>query len=260
MATLICQNCGASFDASEPKCPYCGHISYPGAEEKFMKDLNQIKEDLSDVSEIPKKNYKRAMTKQSKVVIITLVIVLCIAGIIAAFVHIFNKLSDTYFGYDQKTEMLWERETFPKLDKMYEDGDFQEILEFQQKMYEENNHHSLYNWEHYDYMQVYDKYTRTMEIVDKLDRQEELTKYEYEDIVYYVMWFHCKQYSQYQTYTEEESAKVTEYADTMEEIFYQRLKFTDEEGEELYQKCMKAGYFSMKPCFKYAGKVHERFE
>ena len=40
MDKLICPNCGAEIEAKEPKCPFCGYINIPGAEEKFMRELD----------------------------------------------------------------------------------------------------------------------------------------------------------------------------------------------------------------------------
>ena len=72
MSEVVCSNCGATFDKKEAKCPFCGYISYPGAEEKFMKDLEGIKDNLSDLSSIPNQEYKKEMSKQKKIVILYL--------------------------------------------------------------------------------------------------------------------------------------------------------------------------------------------
>ena len=72
MPMLICSNCGASFDAKEPKCPFCGAISYPGAEEKYMRDLHNIRDNLESVSEIPPENFEKEVSKQSKFLLKTL--------------------------------------------------------------------------------------------------------------------------------------------------------------------------------------------
>ena len=158
--------------------------------------------------------------------------------------------------------MLWERENYPRLDEMYEAGDYEGIIEFENSLYEDrNNQHSLYNWKHDTFINIYHNYRLCMDIINLLDTGEELKKYEYEDIVYYAMWFHYKQYTLYDPqFTQEEQTLVDTYQSEMERIFYERLKFTDEEAEELYQKCMKKGYFDMHPCYKYAKKIKDRFE
>ena len=46
MKEIECTNCGAVFDAGEPKCPYCGHINPMGAEAKFLRDLEDTRKDL----------------------------------------------------------------------------------------------------------------------------------------------------------------------------------------------------------------------
>ncbi len=61
MSEIVCSNCGANFDEKEAKCPFCGYISYPGAEDKFMKDMEEIRDNLSDLASVPKQEYKKEM-------------------------------------------------------------------------------------------------------------------------------------------------------------------------------------------------------
>ena len=49
MREIECTNCGAVFDAGEPKCPYCGHINPMGAEAKFLRDLEKTRKELNQI-------------------------------------------------------------------------------------------------------------------------------------------------------------------------------------------------------------------
>ena len=49
MKEIECPNCGAVFEAKEPKCPYCGHINPMGAEAKFLRDLEKTRKDMDQV-------------------------------------------------------------------------------------------------------------------------------------------------------------------------------------------------------------------
>lgn len=262
MSDIVCSNCGATFDEKEAKCPFCGYISYPGAEEKFMKDLDEIKDNLSDLSSIPKQEYKKEMSKQKKIVIQTIIIVSVIASIIGIICFICHLISDSYNdNYDVKEEMIWERENFPKLDVLYEAENYDAILEFQSKLYQTENNHSLYNWKHYSFIQAYEKYKDSMDIIYYIDMGMELSKYDREDIVYYSMWYHYKQYEDTKdSCSEEEYNKIIQYRDEMEQIFYNHLKFTDKEADDLYIKCEDNGYLNSKPCYQYANKIYKRFK
>lgn len=263
MAKIKCKNCGAVFDAMEPNCPYCGHISYPGAERRFFKNLHHVKNELDDVSETVEKNYKRGMSRQTKFVLIALLIVGCIGIIAVSLFFLYKKVTDEILlgNYDPKEEMIWENQTFPQLDEWYEKGDYDAIVEFQDKLYESDTTHSMYNWEHSDFITAYRYYKDASYIMDKFRKGTELTKYEREDIVYYAIWYHKEQYhAYYQQYSEQDMKLIEGYREEMDKILYDNLKFTDEEVDELYEKSTKKGYFERKPCYKYANKIYERFE
>lgn len=49
---IQCQSCGAGFDPSEPKCPYCGTMYEPGAEARYMEHLGDIREDMEDLNSL----------------------------------------------------------------------------------------------------------------------------------------------------------------------------------------------------------------
>ena len=66
MDKIICPNCGAAIEVHEPKCPFCGYINIPGAEEKFMQDLEQTEEQLSQIPEQQKEQIKNPSLKAVK--------------------------------------------------------------------------------------------------------------------------------------------------------------------------------------------------
>lgn len=44
--TKICRYCGASYDAGELKCPYCGNTNVAAAESAYLDDLEDMRRDL----------------------------------------------------------------------------------------------------------------------------------------------------------------------------------------------------------------------
>ena len=42
-----CGTCGGEFDASLVRCPFCGTAYKPAAEEEYMDQLEDVREDLS---------------------------------------------------------------------------------------------------------------------------------------------------------------------------------------------------------------------
>lgn len=126
MDKMICPNCGAAIEAKEPKCPFCGYINFPGAEEKFMRDLEHTEEQLSQIPEQQKEQIKKSIFKSSKVIWITILIVVLIAVLIAVVLigghFAIESIIYDASEYDAKAEMIWERENYPLLDEMYAAG------------------------------------------------------------------------------------------------------------------------------------------
>ena len=265
MDKVICQNCGASIYENEPACPFCGFINMEGAEDKFMRDVQKKEEELTQIPELQKQDLKKSVSKSSKIIIITVLIAATILAVLFGLHYAFEAMLFSEDNYDAKTEMLWERENYPVLDKMYEERDWEGLLKFEEELYEindkEGTNHTIYNWEHSDFLYAYRRFENVKYYVSILDSGESLSKFQAENIVYYCMWFHYRMYvNDYQTFTEEEVAMVDEYREYTDEVFYNRLKFTDTEADELYEKAEEYHSIDAKTCYSYARKIRKRFE
>lgn len=265
MDKIICPNCGAAIKVNEPKCPFCGYINFEGAEEKFMRDLEKTEDQLNRIPQEQKKHYKKSMQKNSKIIFITFFIVIVIGFVLWGLYCAREAFWNYSYDYDVKAEMLWQREKYPLLDEMYEAGDYAGILKFEEEMYKENEqngtHHSIYEWEHSDFINAYSRYENLKYYVDVLTKEGELSKYQAEGIVYYCMWFHFRDYDhEFSNLTEEDKEQIEVYRDYADEIFYIRLKFTDEEAEELYEDALEYGSIDPRTCYNYAKKIKKRFE
>ena len=163
MDKVICPNCGAGIAANEVRCPFCGYINVTGAEEKFMRDVKKTEEDLSQIPQMQKKQLKKTLSKSSKVIIVTIVIATVIALGVVGFFSLMDWVFSLDSGRDPKVEMQWERENFPIIDEMYAQARYDEIIEFEYAVLEENREkktkHDLSNWEHYYFLRAYENYT-----------------------------------------------------------------------------------------------------
>ena len=267
MERIVCPNCGASIYENEAKCPFCGYINIPGAEEKFMRDMHHTEEQLSQIPELQKAEYRKHMSKNSKIILVTIAIAALVAAILGGVYLLFEHVIFSYDEVDVKAQMLWERETFPILDEMYEAGDYDGIIQYEYDLYDENEanktNYNIYDWEHFYFINGYRRYQDVEEYIDVLDKGLELNDYQAENIVYECMWFHYREYdidNEYIPYTDEEIAMLDGYREVIDSYFYERLGFTDEEIEKLYQDVqMEYGGLDMKKCWKYARKVKDRF-
>jgi len=265
MNKVICPNCGAAIYENEPKCPFCGYINITGAEKKFMRDVQKTEDDLSQIPEQQKKQLKKSLSKNSKIVILTISIVAAIALVVLGFHMLMEYTIYSNDDYDPKAEMQWERQTYPMLDEMLAEGRYDEILDFEYDLYEENREndtsHSLMNWEHFHFLTAYGNYAIFQKELKIMDDGEELSEYGAENLVYNGLWFYYRMYdNKYNVYTEEEFAQIEEYRELVLGDLFGRLKFTEEEIRSIEDDILKDGYLELKPCWKYAKKVMERFE
>ena len=178
---VICPNCGASIYENEASCPFCGYINIAGAEEKFMRDIKKTERDMSSLPQMQKEEYKKSMSKSSKIIFITIGITALIAAVLIGIYLLFNKVIFAYNETDAKAQMLWNNENYPILDEMYSNGDYDGIIEFENDLYEKNakekTSYSMYDWEHSDFMNGYRYYMMTESYFELLDVGEELSKY-----------------------------------------------------------------------------------
>lgn len=55
---IICSGCGAEYDATLPKCPYCDIINYSGAEAEYLNKLDDVREDMEELAYVPQESVK----------------------------------------------------------------------------------------------------------------------------------------------------------------------------------------------------------
>jgi len=263
MAKIFCSNCGAGFEKDEPNCPYCGYISYPGAEEKYMQDLGKIRQNLDDIDNNIVKENKNTVLKY---VLIILVIMLVAAINIFIIISTMKKLEDDWYedhneGPTAKERLLWENENFPIIDEMYEAGDYDGILEFENELYEKSSPYGIMEYEHADFLMVYRMHKEITEGIAVLDKGDKLSEYNAHSMVYNTLWFYFNyEKDGYYEFTEEEKQLIAGYKAEALDCLFNRLHFTEEEILENESRFKKNGYMDYSKCSDYADKIYERIE
>lgn len=157
---IICKECGAEFEEREPACPYCDALNYIGAEAQYMDNLEDIRSDLSEMSDDAKEAYTSSAKKSTIVIIVTLCCLLLVAAIVLSLILITHAIISATEDEDLvKAQMLWREQYMDDLDAMYEAGEYDEILAFIDE-HAEDKGFSFYSWEHSDFIEVYNTYTR----------------------------------------------------------------------------------------------------
>lgn len=261
---VSCSNCGASFQENAPECPYCGQIYIPGAEKEYLDNLHEIREDLSEVEGLSGEIYQSEIKKHTRktgVIVAVMLIVLLLGSV---FIIGMNYL----FSYreseeDIKARMLWQKENFPMLDAWYDEGEYQSILDFMEKTYEEKGY-LLYEWEHYNFIKQFQNYQICMDLKERIINGEEISEFDAGELLYCGMSLinYEGEESGYviELYSDSEIETMKQWKPEVENIFSEELQYSQEALKEIQSKLYEDGYLSYDACCDYAEDVLERIQ
>lgn len=231
---LHCENCHALIPEESAKCPYCGALNVLGGEKKYMEQLFELKEDVEELQSVPMKEYRKEMGSIGRTLRRTIFFLV----IIAAVAGIFFFCTEKFGGYEPseeeiKAQMMWERENFPKLDALYEQGDYDGILDFETGNGEEE-YYTLANWKHYDFINVYRWYRACKEDAAGMTPEN----YDEEDAAWCILdAMFVIQERTYTTYTDEEKALIDGYRREIKEILGTAFGMGEADIDSLYEEC-----------------------
>lgn len=139
---IVCSSCGAEFDDTLPKCPYCGSLNYKGAEAEYLGKLEGMRQDMQQLGQVPEQELKQKLKKKQKFVIRVFIVVAVLAAVLAAIVFRVRYVEPR----DAKADYLWEKENFPVLDRLYQAKDFEGLADFYEQAIAEDR--LIDRWEH----------------------------------------------------------------------------------------------------------------
>ncbi len=245
---MICENCGAEIDAHEKACPYCGHINPEGAEEAYMDRLEDLQENLDDLSDHGKRSDREEMGKQGRRLIRTGLVLVLIIGLVAAGFMAMDRFWMRSAG-DERALIEFQKKYFGELDAMYAAGDDDAVLEYVISLLdsEEKGVEAVYDWKHYEYIQAYWTYR------DGVKAAEDLLKEEWtDDIAGTAMQDAFRLVDQAEHAGElppEDRDKVRELGEKGRTFLTEVIGMTGEEAQEMYQACLdEYGYFDWFEC------------
>ncbi len=245
-----CANCGANYSYREAKCPYCGTVNEIGAERKYMEHLEDIREDLEDIAEIPENVYKEEIKNTGQKIYKPILWAAVILAIIIVGYWYFNVHSSSSYS---KEQLLWEQETFPKLDAWYEAGEYDKI----QELFANTGDYPLYGWKHYDFMMSYGEYQSVMYYREFLQNGDELSKADKGFILYDSLYLIHEDACQdsYKEFTEEEKLLIGEYSKAAKQLLSEDIGLDEPQIEALYQAVSEDGYVDYDKCCEYVKEI-----
>ena len=148
---VACGSCGASFDEDQGKCPYCGSTNIMGAEREYMGKLEDVRKDMGELDSAPLEELHAAVKKQGYFLKKTFIVILVIT--VAAVLIIFALTRGEKKDY--KEQYLWQQEYFPQLSQLYDNGEYDAMLELAAHALADNPSATLWDWEHYHFYNAY---------------------------------------------------------------------------------------------------------
>lgn len=246
MAEKICESCGGNYDDMLPECPYCGSVNYKGAEAEYLGQLEDIRQDMEDLKEVPKEEIKKEFGKQGQFLRKVLVTIVIIFMVLIGLYLLMQ--ADWGSGRNEKSDFLWKQENYPIMDQLYENGDYETLRQYYT---EESN--PTWEWSHDDFFTLYMRITELMEVYNWERNGEETDAYGYA-LILQAEW-QVLYSSEKAGLDEQEQVKLAEYIQTVQENFDTRWRMTEAEQEEISRQVEKNhGWISIEICEAYVEK------
>lgn len=268
---MRCKNCGAEFSAREDRCPYCGAVNHARAEKKYMKKLYGMKKEMGELPETSMETYKKGVSHHLKRVII-LVFVMAVVAIAGAVLFLqMEKWQDASYEEEQYKRIQWQNEVFPQLDQWYAKGDYQAILDYEDRLFEEDNKYGIYDWDHYELIDRYRWYSRCLYWSEYLKAGNQLEGLDWGDALLAGMILCYETDDEYLAASQEsyelnggryglspqDAQLVEEWREAGRTLLFDDMGQTKEEMDELYTSAMKDGYMDYGVIFDYGDSLAE---
>lgn len=261
---LLCHNCGASIDKDSPKCPYCGELNYSGAEKEYMEHLTDIKDNLESLSkesdnEVLEEIANVGRTLKRSLIIIGIIIFFF--GSIVLLGVIIDKSSEKviestgYHVVTNKEKVIWLAEYEEKLNALYDEGNYDEILEIAKEQ-EDSSVSGYKAWRHHDFIEYYGYYNNYCSYLERTS----LDKYNLADMLYDVLMLENYKEYNYKQFSKEEVEMLDGYAEELHGFYKEYLGLNEDDIEEVRQRiCYANGsfYVSSSECRRYLESVME---
>lgn len=178
---IVCKSCAAEFADDLPKCPYCGSMNIKGAEAEYMGKLQDVREDLGELSQLPGQAHKRELKKQVKrwgIVAAALVVFAVMMQMV--FLRSSSRYTDS--PEKERADLIWLAEHEKELDALYESNDAEGILEYFYEWCDEDNAFS--EWEHWEFAAILHNIAWARDSIAYEASGSELSFEEYQDLFY----------------------------------------------------------------------------
>lgn len=228
--SVVCGSCGASFEEGLVKCPYCGSTNVMGAEREYMGKLEDVRKDMGELDNAPLEELQAAVKKQGHLLKKFMIAVLMIAA--AAVLIIFALTRGEKKDY--KEQYLWQQEYFPQLSQLYDNGEYDAMLELAAHALADNPSATLWDWEHYNFYNAY-FYATNFEFLLREREKGGLSESGYSSLFFEEWAMVCLEKFEQAKYTKKELEVLAPYIELARKALVSDWGMSDQEYQEFLQ-------------------------
>lgn len=246
---IVCSNCGKEFDENLEKCPSCGSTNPKGAERAYLSRLEDVREDMEELDEAPRAELERTIKKQGRLIKRVVLAVMAVTALLAVVVVLRSRLEER----DYKAQYLWKQENYPKLNALYDAGEYKELVKLYYELLGDKNS-VFYEWEHYDFLETY---ACCLSVEDYLEEEKmREPKESFFCLLFSAEWEMKGIILRKEEFTEEEYREMEPYIELSEADFGERWNMTGEDYDAFYEQLVQHGgrYINFEDCEKYIKK------
>ncbi|MCR5672799.1 MAG: hypothetical protein K6F87_03670 [Lachnospiraceae bacterium] len=101
MNKTVCKKCGAEFDVSLVRCPFCGTAYAPAEEAEYMDTLEEVRKDLHSRIDNGNTRIKKGMRSAVRIILLAVIVIL---------LFLFGLL--WFSGRAERSRSDWKKEEF----------------------------------------------------------------------------------------------------------------------------------------------------
>ncbi|GEM_PF-3208771 len=249
-SVVTCEYCGGQFDPTLPACPYCGAAYEPGAEKQYMEHLKAIQKNLGDLKDEENLAAFEPALKRKGSLRSALIRLLVIAAVLTVgMVSLFYSLGKRNVA-KRKAEYRYNREVYGRLDQLYEDKQYDQLVEVLNEEAEKG--HYLFQWKHYDFYRRIQSIVIGQDALEHVDEKKQSAQVKQARLALILKAeLEALDYSLYEDLDQDERDYLTERTDFLREDYQTRFSLP-EETYDYFMVCLKQyGEIDPGDCEKY---------
>ncbi len=243
---MYCTHCGAEIDEKDASCPYCGYLNPYGAERKYMKELEVIREKTDELDDHPEEYVKTEVKRKGRTAgFIFLIVLAMIAGLAMFFWGLNYILEHDIFRDDAREEMEFRDRYIPELNQMLEEGRDEEAWVYMcDELFDEKGSSYLWNWEHYEYLTAYGTLSYVRDVREAAEAGELAERDFVSAGASIISDLKNEPYTYNRPIPDSDLIKMEAIFEEEKEFLTQTIGMTEEEIDEIYEACVEGDWAS----------------